>query len=61
MIIRGLTGIWYDKGYKGYLVHNVVIRSLQHIIITQPFFSTSVPRLLLSCQKVSVELMNGKS
>lgn len=29
-------------GYKGYLVHNVVIRSLQHIIITQPFFSTSV-------------------
>ena len=42
MIIRGLTGIWYDKGYKGYLVHNVVIRSLQHIIITQPFFSTSV-------------------
>ena len=34
--------IWQGLGYKGYLVHNVVIRSLQHIIITQPFFSTSV-------------------
>jgi hypothetical protein len=48
MIIRSLTGIWYDRGYKGYLVHNVVIRSLQHIIITQLFFPLVCRLLLLS-------------